>query len=127
MDFVILQSGGKQYKAAVGSILEVDKLDVEPGKTHIFDKVLLYTSDGVSKIGQPEVAGVVVTGKIVEQFKGEKIRVGHYKAKARYRKVTGHRQLLTKVQITEISVNQKSKEDKQSKPAPEAKTKNESK
>ena len=112
MEYAIIISGGKQYKVIPGGILEVDKLDLEPGKIHTFDKVLLYSADGVCKIGQPRVEGVTVSGKILEQFKGEKIRVAKFKAKARFRRLQGHRQLLTRIQITTISTKKPQVEDK---------------
>ncbi len=106
MDYAIIESGGKQYKASIGGILDIDRLNLAPGNTHLFEKVLLYTAGGVCKIGRPTLNEVSVQGKVLEHFKGDKIRVAKFKAKARYRKVQGHRQLLTRIQITEISNNQ---------------------
>lgn len=106
MKYAIIEAGGKQYKAVEGDILEVDKIDIEAGKTHKFKKVLLYTSDGVCQIGKPVLSDVSVSGKVIGQFKGDKIRVAKFKAKSRYRRVHGHRQLLTRVQIENISANQ---------------------
>ena len=99
-----MHTGGKQYKAVVGGILEIEKVDFEPGNVLTFDKVLLYTTNGVIKIGQPMLDGFSVKAKVLEQFKGDKIRVAKFKAKARYRRVQGHRQQLTKIQITKITV-----------------------
>lgn len=106
MKYAIIESGGKQYKAAEGDILEVDKIEIEAGKIHKFEKVLLYTEDGACQIGKPLVSDVLVSGKVLGQFKGDKIRVSKFKAKARYRRVQGHRQLLTRIQIEKISTNQ---------------------
>lgn len=106
MKYAIIEAGGKQYKAVEGDILEIDKIDIEAGKTHKFEKVLLYTADGVCQIGKPVLSGVSVSGKVIGQFKGDKIRVAKFKAKSRYRRVHGHRQLLTRVQIENISANQ---------------------
>ena len=66
-----------------------------------FDEVLLVSGDSV-KIGQPTVAGAKVTGKVLEQGKGAKIRIFKYKAKSNYRRRQGHRQPFTKVQIEKI-------------------------
>lgn len=104
MRYAIIESGGKQYKAVEGGILEVEKIDLEVGKTRKFEKILLYTDGGVCQIGKPLVSGVSVSGKILEQFKGDKIRVAKFKSKVRHRRVTGHRQLLTKIQIEKIMV-----------------------
>lgn len=103
MKYAVVKTGGKQYRIAEGDVIEVEKLNSEKDKEVIFDQVLLYTSDGVVKIGAPMLDGVTVKGTIIDQIKGEKIRVSKYKAKVRYRRVTGHRQLLTKVKIDSIS------------------------
>lgn len=103
MEYAIINTGGKQYKATLGVVLEIEKVDLEPGKDIVFDNVLLYTTNGTIKIGQPMLDGFSVKAKVLEQFKGEKIRVAKFKAKARYRRVQGHRQKLTRVEITKIS------------------------
>ena len=106
MKYAVLQSGGKQYKVAEGMEIEVDKLESSIDSDHKFDKVLLYVKDGVYQLGRPHIDGASVTGRVLEQKKGVKIRVAKFKAKARYRRVQGHRQLLTKLKITKISVGQ---------------------
>lgn len=106
MNYAIIDTGGKQYKATVGGILEIEKIDSKPGDIFKFDKVLLVSADGKCDIGRPLVDNATVSGKVLENFKGEKIRVSKFKAKARYRKVTGHRQILTRIQITDISSSQ---------------------
>ena len=113
MKYAVLQSGGKQYKVAEGMEIEVDKLESSIDSDHKFDKVLLYVKDGVYQLGRPHIDGASVTGRVLEQKKGVKIRVAKFKAKARYRRVQGHRQLLTKLKITKISVGQ-NKEVKES-------------
>jgi large subunit ribosomal protein L21 len=103
MKYAVIATGGKQYKVEEGTILEVEKLDVEADKTITFDQVLLYVVDDTVVVGQPTLTDVVVTAKVLDQVKGEKIRVAKFKAKARYRKVTGHRQKLTRVQVSSIA------------------------
>ena len=103
MKYAVLQTGGKQYKVSEGSVLEVDKLKVDAGDSHVFDKVLLYSVDGDVQIGSPYLENVSVKANVVEQKKGEKIRVSKFKAKARYRRVPGFRAQLTKLEVTEIS------------------------
>jgi len=110
MKYAVIQTGGKQYKVSEGNTVDIEKLNTD-SENHIFDKVLLYAADGVVKVGQPHLADVTVTAKVLEQVKGKKIRVAKFKAKARYRKVTGHRQQLTRVQIEKIATKEK-KEDK---------------
>ena len=105
MKYAIIQTGGKQYKVSEGTIVEVEKLDSTPESKLNFDKILLYASDGEFQIGQPNVSGAMVTAKVLEQKRGPKIRVAKFKAKARYRRVTGHRQSLTRIQILKIISN----------------------
>mgnify|MGYP003978678331 CR=1 FL=1 len=100
--FAVIETGGKQYKVEKGTKLEIEKLDEEAGKTITFDKVLLTSDDKTTKIGTPLVSGAKVTGKILEQTRGEKIVVFKKKAKKRYEKKQGHRQDLTIVEITEV-------------------------
>lgn len=125
MKYAIIESGGKQYKAVEGAILEVDNINIEAGKTHKFDKVLLYTADGVCQIGKPLVSDISVSGKVLGQFKGDKIRVAKFKAKSRYRKVHGHRQLLTRIQIEKIATGKfQTKKEEKPEPKKEVKAKN---
>lgn len=103
MNYAVITSGGKQYKVSDGKILELDKLPVEPGSTYAFDKVLLTVDGDKINVGTPYLENITVTAKVLEQTKGDKIRVAKFKAKARYRKVQGFRAQLTKVEITGLS------------------------
>lgn len=101
MKYAIFKTGGKQYKVTEGDTLEIEHLQ-NSGKEFSTSNVLLYVSDGVYKVGNPFVSGVVIKGKILEITKGKKIRVVKYKSKVRYRRVIGSRKLLTKIQIEKI-------------------------
>jgi large subunit ribosomal protein L21 len=114
MKYAVLQSGGKKYKVSEGSVIEVEKLAVAAGDTFKLDKVLLVANDGDYTVGQPVVPNAAVTAKVIEQMKGPKIRVAKFKAKARYRRVQGHRQLLTKLEIVTIGTESKKAEKKAS-------------
>lgn len=100
--YAIIQTGGKQYKASVGDVLVIEKLEGEVDSTVTFDKVLSICDDGDCKFGKPFIDGAKVTAKIVEHGKAKKILVFKYKAKSNYRKRQGHRQPFTKVQIEKI-------------------------
>lgn len=102
MKYAVFASGGKQYKVEEGSVVELEKLKVEAGKDVVFDQVLLQVEDGIVNVGQPNVFGMTITAKVLDHIQGKKIRVAKFKAKARYRKVYGHRQELTRVQIETI-------------------------
>lgn len=99
--YAIIKTGGKQYVVEEGTVISIEKLDVEEGAEVTFDEVLLVSGDDV-KIGQPNVAGAKVTGKVLEQGKERKIRIFKYKAKSNYRRRQGHRQPFTKVKIEKI-------------------------
>ena len=100
--FAIIESGGKQYLVSKGDKIQVEKLDGEAGNTVTFDKVLFVGDDKSHTLGKPVVEGKTVEGKILEQGRGDKIRVFKYKAKSKYRKTQGHRQSYTEVEITKV-------------------------
>ncbi len=102
MKYAVISSGGKQFRVSEGDTIDVEKLAVEANDAVSFDTVLLSVADEKVTIGKPNIAGAVVKATVVEQRKGEKIRVAKFKAKVRYRRVTGHRQHLTRVKIDQI-------------------------
>ncbi|MDO8660131.1 MAG: 50S ribosomal protein L21 [Candidatus Parcubacteria bacterium] len=102
MEYVIIKTGGKQYKVSKGSIIEVERLKFKVGEKFDFEEVLLHVGEKVSKLGTPNVAGMKVKATVLEHLKGDKLRIAKFKAKAKYRRVTGHRQYLTKIEINEI-------------------------
>ena len=99
--YAIIQTGGKQYKAAVGDEILVEKLDAEPGTEVSMDVLLVADGDTVT-VGKPLVEGVKATAKVLEQGKGKKVIVFKYKPKKNIRTKRGHRQPFTKVEITAI-------------------------
>jgi large subunit ribosomal protein L21 len=102
MAFAIIETGGKQYRVSEGSRLTVERLDVQPGDTFSFDRVLLVQDGVTSVIGAPIIAGAVVQAEVLREFRGEKIRVATYKPKKRQRRTLGHRQSYTELQVGEI-------------------------
>jgi len=101
--FAVIETGGKQLRVEEGQTYFVEKLDGTEGDELVFDKVLIV--DGKSlKVGAPYVKGATVTAKIVKQGKAKKIDVFKYKAKANYRRHTGHRQPYTKISIEAIAL-----------------------
>lgn len=103
MNYAIITSGGKQYKVSEGTVLELDKLAVQPGEEIKLDKVLMTVDGETINVGAPYLENVTVTAKVIEQTQGDKIRVAQFKAKARHRRVTGFRAQLTKITITGVS------------------------
>lgn len=101
--FAIIKIAGKQYKVVEGDEVVVDKLPEEKEKSLEFDQVLLLVDGEKIQIGQPLVKGAKVKAKIIDELKGDKIRVAIYKSKTRYRKVKGFRAQLTKIKIEKIT------------------------
>jgi large subunit ribosomal protein L21 len=100
--YAIVKTGGKQYKVAVGDVVEVEKLVGEPGTEVSLPAVLLVDGSKVTT-DATALGAVSVTGKVVEQAKGPKIRIHKFKNKTGYHKRQGHRQKLTRVEVTGIS------------------------
>jgi large subunit ribosomal protein L21 len=101
--YAIIQLAGKQYKVSEGDALEVNRLEAEANSALKVEDVLMVVDGEKVSIGTPIVPGASVTFNVVEHNKGEKIRVATYKAKSRYRRVKGHRQVLTQLQVTKIT------------------------
>ena len=101
--YAIIETGGKQYRVAVGDRLAIEKLPSDAGSEFTFDRVLMVGGDGSPRVGTPVIAGASVSATIEEQYRGTKIVVFKYKPKKRYRRRTGHRQALTRVAITAIN------------------------
>ncbi len=102
MEYAVIKTGGKQYKVSKDTIIEVERLSFKPEENFSFEDVLLYVKDGSSKLGKPRVSGVTVKATVLEHLKGDKLRISKFKAKSKYRRVTGHRQYLTKIKILDI-------------------------
>ncbi len=102
MKFAVIKTGGKQYRVSEGDVITVERLENPQSELVTFSEVLLMADGDVVTIGKPLVSGMTVSGVVIEHPKGEKIRVSQYKAKARFRRVNGHRQALTTVRIDMI-------------------------
>jgi len=100
--FAIVDIAGKQYRVSGGDVIDASYIEGKAGTNLTFDRVLLVSDGKKMKIGTPTVRGVAVTAKIVSQEKGEKINVRRFKQKVRYRKSTGFRPLVTKLEIVSI-------------------------
>ena len=98
--YAVIRAGGKQYRVAPGDVIRVEKQDDKDGKVE-FGDVLAVSAEAGSVL--PPGSGALVTGEVVEQGRGAKILVFHYKRKKQYKKLRGHRQDYTAVRITEIA------------------------
>jgi large subunit ribosomal protein L21 len=102
--YAIIRSGGHQYRAEVGKTVDVEKLPFDVDQSIEISDVLLVGDDDKTVIGQPYVEGASVKATIVDQFRGEKIIVFHYRQRNNLRKTNGHRQYYTRLRIDDISV-----------------------
>jgi large subunit ribosomal protein L21 len=99
--YAVIRAGGKQYRVAPGDVIRVEKLATGTDGRVDFPEVLAV-SGGEGKIGKSE-GDAKVFGEVVEEGRGAKILVFHYKRKKQYKKLRGHRQDYTAVRITEIA------------------------
>ena len=102
MSFAVIETGGKQYKVSASNILKVEKLNIPKGKKIEFKKVLLVNDDKTTEIGNPTISGAIVEGLLLDNIKDKKILVFKKRRRQNSRKKYGHRQPLSKIQITKI-------------------------
>lgn len=100
--YAVIRAGGKQYKVSPGDVIRVEKMTGTDGTNEVqFGDVLAVSAEAGSVVPPGSEARVV--GEVVEQGRGDKILVFHYKRKKQYKKLRGHRQDFTAVRITEIA------------------------
>ena len=100
--FAVVNIAGQQFKVYEKNAYYVPKLSEEPEAEVTFDDVLLLGDDKKIKVGSPGVKGAKVTAKVLEHLKDDKIIVFKKKRRKSYRKFNGHRQQLTKIEVTKI-------------------------
>ena len=98
--YAVIRAGGKQYRVSPGDVVRMETQEDKNGKVQ-FGDVLAVSAQAGSVV--PAGSGALVTGEVVEQGRGDKILVFHYKRKKQYKKLRGHRQDYTAVRITEIA------------------------
>ena len=102
MSFAIIETGGKQYKVSASKILEIEKLDAKVGETVKFKNVLLLNDDKSTEVGSPSVDGATVEAKLLDNVKDRTVLIFHKRRRKHSRKMNGHRQRHSKIQITKI-------------------------
>ena len=101
--YAIVDIAGQQFKVEKDQKLYVHRLEVEEGKKVSFDKVLLIDTGKKVTVGDPVVKGASVDAKVISHLKGDKVLVFKKKRRKGYKKLNGHRQYLTQIQIEGIS------------------------
>jgi large subunit ribosomal protein L21 len=101
--YAVFRSGGKQYRAAKGDVLRLERLEAKEGSSVQFDDVLLVGEGSKIEVGSPLLAGSSVRAKVLRQGKSKKVPVVKFKRRQNYLRQGTHRQFFTEVEITEIS------------------------
>ncbi|HEX3049628.1 MAG TPA: 50S ribosomal protein L21 [Aggregatilineaceae bacterium] len=102
--YAIIRTGGRQFRAEPGQVIDVERLPIEEGTTVQLTDVLLVAPDaGTPLIGQPVVANAVVNATVVKQGRERKVFIWKYKPKKHYRRRRGHRQYFTSLRIDSIT------------------------
>ena len=100
----VIELGGNQFTVKKGDVIDVKKLDKEINANFSVEAMLVSDEEGKDlKVGTTTVAGSKVELKVVEQYKGEKVRVFKMKSKKRYSKNTGFRPHLTKLEVLSVA------------------------
>ena len=100
--YAVFKTGGKQYRASTGDVIKIEKIEAEKGATLELDQVLMVGEGGDVKIGTPFLEGGKVTATVVDQGRRDKIKVIKFKRRKNYRRLMGHRQYFTQIEITGI-------------------------
>jgi large subunit ribosomal protein L21 len=101
--YAVIATGGKQYRVEKGTVLQVEKLDAEPGATVEFGEVLLMGDGDSVKLGTPLLKGSKVVATVVRHGKGEKVSIVKFRRRKHYLRQGTHRQQYTQVKITGIT------------------------
>jgi large subunit ribosomal protein L21 len=101
--YAVFRTGGKQYRARQGERLRVERLEAAVGAAVEFDQVLMVGEGASVKLGAPLVAGGKVAATVVSQGRDDKIMIVKFRRRKHYRRIKGHRQAFTEVEITSIS------------------------
>jgi large subunit ribosomal protein L21 len=117
--YAIVEIAGQQFKVSKDLKVYVHRLSDEEGSNISFDKVLLMDDNGTITLGAPAIEGASVEAKVLQHLKGEKVIIFKKKRRKGYKKRNGHRQYLTQIQISGITLGAKKAAKKEAAPADE--------
>lgn len=107
----VIMTGGKQYRVAVGDIIDVELLEINGDKQIEFKEVLFANDGSKTQIGKPSIANFHIYGEVLGEVKGEKVKGFKYKPSHNQGRKWGHRQKYLRVKITGIGSKKKHKEE----------------
>ena len=102
--YAVIRAGGKQHKVAKGDVIEVERVKGD-SDTVEYVPLLIVDDKGKTRSAKKDLADARVTGTVLGEKKGPKIEVMKYRNKTGYRRHTGHRQLYTTIQISDIKLS----------------------
>ena len=102
--YAIFRTGGRQYRAEVGKVIDVERLPYEANYNFVINDVLLVGDGDNTVIGQPLVDGASVNVTVIDQYRGRKILVFKYRQRTKYRRMRGHRQYYTRLRVDAINL-----------------------
>jgi large subunit ribosomal protein L21 len=105
--YAVIKTGGKQHRVKAGDVIEVEKI-VHEGETLTFQPILVVDDDGKAHVGA-DAAKAAVTAKPLGETKGDKVKIFKYRPKSGYARKAGHRQMLTLLEIQDVSLTGSSK------------------
>lgn len=100
--YVVIKTGGKQYRVAKDQVISIEKLDTEPGQSFDFKEVLMVADGKNIQIGNPFLSSITVKAEVIEHGRDDKIEILKFKRRKHHMKRQGHRQSYTKVKIVSI-------------------------
>ena len=101
--YAVVRTGGKQYRVSAGEKVRIEKLAAEIGQEIVLDQVLAVADGDSLKVGTPLVAGATVKARVINQGRGDKVRIFKLNRRKHYRKSQGHRQNYTEIEILDIA------------------------
>ena len=120
--YAIVEIAGQQFKVSKDQKVFVHRLEGKEGDAVSFAKVLMLDADGSITLGAPAIEGASVEAKVLQHLKGDKVIIFKKKRRKGYKKRNGHRQYLTQIQISGITLPGAKKENKKSETAAQTET-----
>jgi large subunit ribosomal protein L21 len=102
--YAVIVNSGQQYRVKEGQILNVAKIELEPGDTFSFDQVLMVVDGNNLQIGKPYLQGIKITASIEAHGRDKKVKILKFRRRKHYMKRMGHRQWFTKIKINSIEI-----------------------
>ena len=103
--YAVVKTGGKEYRVSKGDLIRVEKLEGNPGDKVILKDILMISQEGQVQFGNPHLTHVVINGEIVREIKGKKILTYKMKKRKNYRRLKGHRQTYTYIEVKDIALS----------------------